>query len=100
MGAISIVSRRLPPSAVGALRRHMTPRDDGIASGNNDACWPRTFAFHQFEESCGVRGVQANAAMRGRSAEPIDLIAAMDCISPVEKDRMRHGRIVIQLGKP
>ena len=88
MGAIAIVSRRFPPSAVGLLRRPVTPRDDGMASGNNDARCPRTFAFHQFEESCGVRRVQANTAVRGRSAEPIDLIAAMDCISPVEKDRM------------
>jgi hypothetical protein len=28
---------------------------------------------------CGSR-VQANAAVRGRTAEPIDLIAAMDCM--------------------
>jgi DNA-binding protein HU-beta len=37
MGAIAIVPRRFPPSAVGPLRRRLTPRDERIASGNNGA---------------------------------------------------------------
>ena len=41
---------KIPAVGCGAVR--LTPRDDRIASGNDDARCPRTFTFHQFEESC------------------------------------------------
>src|SRR5256885_5279355 len=38
--------------------------------------------------------------MRGRTPEPVDLVTAVDRISAVEKDRIWHGRVVVQFREP
>ena len=38
--------------------------------------------------------------MRGRTTEAVDLVAAVDRIAAVEKDRVWHGRVVVFLREP
>src|SRR5262245_4175827 len=44
--------------------------------------------------------MQPDAAVRGGTAEAMDLVAAVDRIAAVEEDRVRHGRVVVFLREP
>ena len=57
-------------------------------------------APHQREQLRRVRRVQPHAAMRGRPAEPRHVTGAVDGISMVGEDRVRHRRPVVLARMP
>ena len=53
------------------------------------------FPLDDAEQGGSGARMQADAAMRCRSAEPGNLVAPVDRVTAVKKDRMRHGRVVV-----
>src|ERR1700730_4523571 len=52
------------------------------------------------KQARGVFGMQPHAPVRGRTAEPGNLVAAVDRKPAVEEDRMRHRRAIILAREP
>src|SRR5690606_7128498 len=61
---------------------------------------PGAGALHDLKQGRGVLRVQPHAAMRGRRAETLNLVTAVDRVAALEEDRMRHRRAVILARKP
>src|SRR5438105_7564273 len=57
-------------------------------------------ALDQRVERCRIGRMQPHAAMRGRSAETAEVIGAVNGKAVIEKDRVRHRRIVVLLREP
>src|SRR6516225_3049567 len=71
-----------------------------VTSRNDDGRVAHAPLLHQCEQRCGIRRMEPDTAMRGRTTEAVDLVAAVDRIAAVEKDRVWHGRVVVLLREP
>jgi len=70
------------------------------SADDDDARVPSPERLHQRIKVRRVRRVQADAAMRGRAAEALDIGGGVHGVAAVEEHRMRHRRIVVFLGIP
>jgi hypothetical protein len=77
------------------LRARMTFRVCPNGPPHDDAGVAGAVGFNQPEQDRRIGGMQPDAAMRGRTAEARNLVAAVDREAAVEEDGMRHRRVVI-----
>jgi len=57
---------------------------------------PRPFrAAHEAVEFARILRIEADAAMRGRAPEMPNIIGAVDRVSALEEDRVRHGGVMV-----
>src|SRR5260221_4877071 len=64
-----------------------------------DARIARSVALDQSEQCRRMRGMQPDAAVRGGSAEPREVVGAVNGEAVIEEDRVRHRRVVIFAGE-
>src|SRR5262249_34922059 len=83
-----------------SLRRRVGELPGAVTSGNDNGRVAHAPLVHQCEQRCGIRRMEPDTAMRGRTTEVVDLVAAVDRIAAVEKDRVWHGRVVVLLREP
>src|SRR5579871_5359917 len=96
------VDSSAPPTILRASRYGWSPLPaiagrDELQSMNHNCRRPHAFALDQIVKSGGVIGIEPHAAVRGRPTEARDLVGAMNGVTAIKKDRMRHRRIVIAL---
>src|SRR5580698_288685 len=84
---------RLRPSS-GTLKNLTTDPQRGLIR-DLDPRIARAVALDQSEQGCRMRGVQPDAAVRGGTAEPGDIVGAMNGEAVIEENRVRHRRVVI-----
>jgi hypothetical protein len=63
-----------------------------------DAGAAATVALDQRVESGSIGGVQPDAAMGCRSAEPAHILGAVNGVAAIEEHRIRHRRVLILAG--
>src|SRR5262249_61779196 len=61
---------------------------------------PAARTLHQSIQSAGVSWMQTDAAVRRGTAEPADLVAAVNGVSAMEENGMGHRRVVVLLREP
>ena len=66
----------------------------GLVLDDNPGFASPVFA-NEIKENSRVFWVQAHTSMRGRFAQPADLVCSVDSIATQEKNRMRHGGVVV-----
>jgi len=93
-GASGVVTVGRPQGTVqiAVPRRHRIWRP---AASNHDQGIAGTFLRDHCKQQGGLLGVKSNAAMRGRSPQTRDIIAAMNRVPMVKEDSVGHGGVVI-----
>ena len=84
--------RSARPAAARSERRFI-----GRRLVDHDRRRAHAFAFDNTVKGRGIAGIEPHAAVRGRAAEPRNLVGAVNGEAAVEEDRMRHRRIIIFL---